>query len=82
MHIKLLLRWLLWFSQSLHIYRRSAGDVKILEVACGTGRFATFVKDNYPQAQYTALDLSPFYLEVCAYISTWLSTWLCTWLCT
>ncbi|KAL0033417.1 hypothetical protein WJX77_008683 [Trebouxia sp. C0004] len=34
----------------------------MLEVACGTGRFATFVKDNYPRMSYTALDLSPYYL--------------------
>ncbi|KAK9815034.1 hypothetical protein WJX73_005595 [Symbiochloris irregularis] len=39
-----------------------AGAPKILEVACGTGRFATFLKDNHPTAQVTALDLSPYYL--------------------
>jgi len=41
-------------------------DVKpntILEVACGTGRFSTFVRDNLPDAQVTLTDLSPFYLE-------------------
>jgi ubiquinone/menaquinone biosynthesis C-methylase UbiE len=38
--------------------------MRILEVACGTGRFMTFVRDNLPlDAEYTALDLSPFYLE-------------------
>jgi ubiquinone/menaquinone biosynthesis C-methylase UbiE len=37
---------------------------KILEVACGTGRFMTFVRDNLPlDSEYTAIDLSPFYLE-------------------
>lgn len=36
---------------------------RILEVACGTGRFATFVRDNVPDAEMTACDLSPFYLE-------------------
>lgn len=35
----------------------------ILEVACGTGRFATFTRDNFPQAHLTLTDLSPFYLE-------------------
>jgi ubiquinone/menaquinone biosynthesis C-methylase UbiE len=35
----------------------------ILEIACGTGRFATFVRDNFPQANMTISDLSPFYLE-------------------
>lgn len=37
---------------------------KVLEVACGTGRFMTFVRDNLPiETEYTAVDLSPFYLE-------------------
>jgi ubiquinone/menaquinone biosynthesis C-methylase UbiE len=31
-------------------------------VACGTGRFATFFKDNWPSADLTLADLSPFYL--------------------
>lgn len=38
--------------------------MKVLEVACGTGRFMTFARDNLPlDAKYTALDLSPFYLD-------------------
>ncbi|KAL3130821.1 hypothetical protein ABBQ38_000156 [Trebouxia sp. C0009 RCD-2024] len=41
---------------------REGAGTKMLEVACGTGRFATFVKDNYPRMDYTALDLSPYYL--------------------
>jgi ubiquinone/menaquinone biosynthesis C-methylase UbiE len=35
----------------------------ILEVACGTGRFGTFTRDNFPTAKTTYSDLSPFYLE-------------------
>ena len=35
---------------------------KFLELACGTGRFLTFVRDNYPEMDVTGLDLSPFYL--------------------
>ena len=35
---------------------------KILEVACGTGRVGTFARDNHPDADYTGVDLSPFYL--------------------
>lgn len=35
---------------------------KILEVACGTGRFATFTRDEFPTADMTLVDLSPFYL--------------------
>lgn len=42
--------------------RRAAADVRLLEVACGTGRFHTFIKDNYPTMKTVASDLSPFYL--------------------
>ncbi|MEM7226839.1 MAG: class I SAM-dependent methyltransferase [Pseudomonadota bacterium] len=42
--------------------RRSA-ETSLLDLACGTGRFLTFVKDNYPRLQVTALDLSPAYLD-------------------
>jgi ubiquinone/menaquinone biosynthesis C-methylase UbiE len=44
---------------------QSSGEtLRVLEVACGTGRFMTFVRDNLPlDAAYTAVDLSPFYLE-------------------
>merc|ERR1712238_408634 len=38
--------------------------MRVLEVACGTGRFLTFVRDNLPlDTQYTAIDLSQFYLQ-------------------
>lgn len=40
----------------------NGAGLKALEVACGTGRFATFIKDNYPDMEMTCLDLSPFYL--------------------
>mmetsp|Transcript_151888 Transcript_151888/g.487445 ORF Transcript_151888/g.487445 Transcript_151888/m.487445 type:complete len:530 (+) Transcript_151888:100-1689(+) len=36
---------------------------RILEIACGTGRVMTFVRDNWPTMDVTASDLSPFYLE-------------------
>jgi len=36
--------------------------MSLLDVACGTGRFLTFVKDNYPRLNVTALDLSREYL--------------------
>jgi ubiquinone/menaquinone biosynthesis C-methylase UbiE len=35
----------------------------LLEVACGTGRLSTFVRDNFPTTDVTLTDLSPFYLE-------------------
>jgi len=38
--------------------------MKVLEVACGTGRFMTFLRDNLPlDAECTAVDLSPYYLD-------------------
>ncbi|CAL8463579.1 g3113 [Coccomyxa elongata] len=36
---------------------------RLLEVATGTGRFATFLKDNYPRMDTTLADLSPYYLQ-------------------
>ncbi|CAK0848801.1 unnamed protein product [Prorocentrum cordatum] len=42
---------------------RSGKGVRLLEVACGTGRLMTFVRDNWPGMDVTASDLSPFYLE-------------------
>lgn len=41
---------------------KDASQLQALEIAAGTGRFATFVKDNYPTLQLTVSDLSPFYL--------------------
>jgi len=38
--------------------------MKVLEVAAGTGRFMTFVRDNLPlDTEYAAVDLSPYYLD-------------------
>lgn len=36
---------------------------KVVEVAAGTGRFSTFVRDNWPEIDLTISDLSPFYLQ-------------------
>ena len=41
---------------------KDGAGAKFLELACGTGRFLTFVRDNYPKMDVTGLDLSPFYL--------------------
>lgn len=41
---------------------RDQREVSVLDVACGTGRFLTFVCDNYPRLNLTAVDLSPNYL--------------------
>ncbi len=37
--------------------------LSLLDVACGTGRFLSFVKDNFPRLSSTGLDLSPHYLR-------------------
>ena len=44
-------------------YDKPEEDMKVLEVAGGTGRVMTFFRDNYPKMDATLLDLSPFYLE-------------------
>eukprot|EP00892_Ulva_mutabilis_P005099 jgi/Ulvmu1/2961/UM015_0001.1 len=41
----------------------NGAGLAMLEVGAGTGRLATFVRDNYPAARLTVSDLSPFYLE-------------------
>ncbi len=41
---------------------RRIAETRLLDVACGTGRFLTFLKDNYPRLAVTALDMSPAYL--------------------
>jgi len=40
------------------------GAARLLDVACGTGRFLREVKSNYPRLHVTGLDLSPHYLSV------------------
>jgi ubiquinone/menaquinone biosynthesis C-methylase UbiE len=42
---------------------RRIADCRLVDLACGTGRFLTFVKDNYPRLAVTALDVSPYYLN-------------------
>lgn len=41
---------------------RRVAECRLIDIACGTGRFLTFVKDNYPRLAVTALDISPYYL--------------------
>lgn len=41
---------------------RDQRRVALLDVACGTGRFLSFVKENWPRLPVTALDLSPAYV--------------------
>ena len=43
---------------------RDQRDMRLLDVACGTGSFLAAVKDNYPRLEVTGLDLSADYLAV------------------
>jgi ubiquinone/menaquinone biosynthesis C-methylase UbiE len=38
-------------------------SARMIDLACGTGRFLSFVKDNYPRLAVTGVDLSAPYLE-------------------
>jgi len=41
---------------------RNSADCRLIDIACGTGHFLTFVKDNYPRLRCAALDISPYYV--------------------
>jgi ubiquinone/menaquinone biosynthesis C-methylase UbiE len=43
---------------------RGVRGARLLDLACGTGRFLREVKSNYPKLTVTALDLSRYYLEL------------------
>jgi len=42
---------------------KEESEIDLLEVACGTGRLHTFIKDNWPRMRTVATDLSPYYLQ-------------------
>ncbi len=42
--------------------RHRITESRLLDVACGTGRFLAMVKDNHPRLSALGVDLSPFYL--------------------
>jgi len=46
-----------------HLRGRRIRDQRVLDVACGTGRFLTLLKHNYPRLPVTGLDLSAPYLR-------------------
>jgi ubiquinone/menaquinone biosynthesis C-methylase UbiE len=46
-----------------HLRDRRIAACRLIDIGCGTGRFLTFVKDNYPRLAVTALDISPHYLS-------------------
>jgi len=48
---------------------------RLIDIACGTGRFLREVKNNWPRLAVTALDLSPFYLDAArAALAGWSGT--------
>merc|ERR1712146_749639 len=51
------------FYEFMEKQKGSTTPPKVLEIAAGTGRFATFLKDSFPIVDLTVSDLSPFYLE-------------------
>jgi ubiquinone/menaquinone biosynthesis C-methylase UbiE len=42
---------------------RDQRTLTLVDLGCGTARFLSFVKDNYPRLRVCALDLSPYYLS-------------------
>ncbi len=51
---------------------KDAGAARLLDLGCGTARFLSEVKDNWPNLNVTALDLSPAYLgKACAALGRW-----------
>ena len=46
-----------------HLKTRRVANCRLLDVAAGTGRYLTFVKDNHPRLPVIALDLSAAYLR-------------------
>src|SRR3546814_8412129 len=49
-----------------HFRTRRIREAQLLDIACGTGRFLTFVKDNFPRLAVTGLALSPHYFAEAA----------------
>ena len=46
-----------------YLERRDQRDVRLLDIACGTGRLLGFLSDAWPGMRLSGLDLSPAYLE-------------------
>jgi ubiquinone/menaquinone biosynthesis C-methylase UbiE len=43
--------------------QRRSRDCRLIDLGCGTGRWLSFVKQNYPRMRVTGLDLSAPYLD-------------------
>jgi ubiquinone/menaquinone biosynthesis C-methylase UbiE len=51
-----------FFTQWVKDSQAQGVEPRVLDVATGTGRFASFIMDNFRDLQVDVLDLSPFYL--------------------
>lgn len=51
-----------FFTRWVKDTRKQGIEPKVLDVATGTGRFASFLMDNFRSLSLDVLDLSPFYL--------------------
>ncbi len=51
-----------FFTKWVKDVRSEGVEPKVLDVATGTGRFASFIMDNFRSLHLDVLDLSPFYL--------------------
>jgi ubiquinone/menaquinone biosynthesis C-methylase UbiE len=49
-----------------HLQKHDQRGLRLLDVACGTGRFLRFVKEAFPRLDVTGTDLSEAYLEEAA----------------
>jgi len=55
-----------------HIARRHQAALRLIDIGCGTGRFLSQVKSNWPRLHVTGVDLSPYYLsEARDRLSSW-----------
>jgi ubiquinone/menaquinone biosynthesis C-methylase UbiE len=50
-------------SMNNYLKNVDTSSTKVLDLACGTGRFSSFVLDNYRDLDLTLMDASPQYLE-------------------
>lgn len=56
--------WPSWEKFIAYSYLKTATHLKVADVGCGTGRFAKFITEKYPEVDYHGLDLSPALLEL------------------
>lgn len=50
------------FANFVRYLNRDSNDIAVLDIATGTGKFASFLMDNHRTLNLTVMDLSPFYV--------------------